>query len=336
MATVKDVARDAGVSVGTVSRVLNGMHVSEKNRRKVEESIRRLNYEMDYYARGLKVRNTRTIAVIIPDTLNPFFARWVYELEKEISGKKYKMLLCQTQGDEEKEGWYFKMAAQNKVDGIIGITYNNTDAYLSGNFPFVSLDRHFETEVCCVASDNYRGGVLAAERLLASGCSRPVYIRSGSRKSGETMKRGEGFRDAFRAQGIKTGEIDLGCDQERPGDREKLKALLRNRLEERKREDKEGFDGIFVSTDVLACVVCEALRECGYRIPEDVQVIGYDGVRRDYGEQYGVSTIVQPVKDMARACVELLLRQIRGERVESLTIFPVAFAEGGTTRPREA
>lgn len=333
MATVKDVARDAGVSVGTVSRVLNGMHVSEKNRIKVEESIRRLNYEMDYYARGLKVRNTRTMAVIIPDTLNPFFARWVYELEKVISEKKYKMLLCQTQGDEEKEGWYFKMAAQNKVDGIIGITYNHTDAYLSGNFPFVSLDRHFTTEVCCVASDNYRGGVLAAQRLLQDGCRRPVYIRSGSRTSGETLKRGAGFRDTFGAEGIGIEEIDLGCDQERPGDREKIKTLLRQRFLQQ--EGRKTPDGIFVSTDVLACIVCEALEACGLRVPQQVQVIGYDGVRRDYSENYCVSTIVQPMEEMARACVELLLRQIRGERVKNLTIFPVAFAEGGTTRKRE-
>ena len=116
MVTIKDVAQDAGVAVGTVSKVLNGQHVSEKNRIKVEASVTKLGYQMNFYARGLKTKNTYTIAVIVPEILNPFFAEWVYYIEQELYKNGYKMLLCNTQGMPEKEEYYYRMAEQNKVD----------------------------------------------------------------------------------------------------------------------------------------------------------------------------------------------------------------------------
>lgn len=133
MATIKDVANDAGVAVGTVSKVLNGHYVSEENKRKVEESIARLGYQMNYYARGLKTKYTYTVAVIVPDILNPFFARLVYAAEQELYKSGYRMFLCQSQNDPEKDSYYLRLARQNKVDGIMGITFNETELSLAGN-----------------------------------------------------------------------------------------------------------------------------------------------------------------------------------------------------------
>ena len=334
MVTIKDVARDAGVAVGTVSKVLNGQYVKEANRIRVEESVRKLNYEMNYYARGMKMGNSSTIAVIIPDVLNPFFSHWVYELEKEISSRNYKMLLCQTDGDAEKEGLYFKMASQNRVDGIIGITYNDTDAYMSGDFPFVSLDRHFATTVCCVASDNMEGGRIAARKLVEGGCSRLIYIRSGSNQSGETLKRWDGFEEGCRQLGYEAVQFDLG-NEKNAGDgwqvfRERIYEFLKNQMT----DGKLSYDGIFVSTDVLARVVIEQLNRLGLDAPDDVQVIGYDGIKAYQADRYWVSTIVQPIADMARTAVEMLLLEISGEEVPVMNILPVTFAYGGTTKER--
>ena len=101
MVTIKDVAQDAGVAVGTVSKVLNGQYVSEKNRIKVEASVKKLGYQMNFYARGLKTKNTYTVAALVPEILNPFFAEWVYYIEQELYKNGYKLLLCNTQGMPE-------------------------------------------------------------------------------------------------------------------------------------------------------------------------------------------------------------------------------------------
>ena len=116
--TMKDVAREAGVALGTVSKVINGIPVSEKYRRKVEDAIRTLNYEVNTYARGLKTQKSNLIALIIPNTLNPFFASFAYYIESALYKRGLRLLLCCANGIPEKEIDYLNMAANNKVDGV--------------------------------------------------------------------------------------------------------------------------------------------------------------------------------------------------------------------------
>ncbi len=327
MATIKDVASDAGVAVGTVSKVLNGQYVSAENKRKVEESVRRLGYQMNYYARGLKTRYTYTIAVIVPDILNPFFACLVYHIEKELYKLGYKMFLCQSQMEPEKEAYYLRLVSQNKVDGIMGITFNENDAYFTGDIPAVIFDRHFRGPVCCISSDNFRGGELAAERLLAGGSRKLLYIRTGSSLSSETLKRGQGFASKCQERHASYEMLDLGDDADFYPEQGILEAL-KSRME----GGVPSFDGIYTSTDGLALEVIKQLDHLQIQVPRDVQVIGHDGLRRMNRGDYLVSSIAQPVEDMARAGVECLLRQIRKEETEDITILPVTFVEGGTTR----
>lgn len=333
MATIKDVALDAGVAVGTVSKVINGQYVSEKNRKKVEESIERLGYQMNFYARGLKVRNTYTVAAIVPETINPFFAIWVYYLEQALYKNGYKMLLCNTQGTIEKEQSYFRMAAQNKVDGIICVTYRDVEEYVQEDIPVVSLDRHFEKKICCVSSDNYHGGELAAEKMISTGSTRLLYMRSGSILPGETMKRGPGFVDYCHAHGVSVETLDLGDDFEIFGDgNSSIDDVLQEFLIASRKSGKMRYDGIYTSTDSLAWLLLNQTRKLGIRVPEEVQIIGHDGLRMMNRGNYFVSTIVQPVKEMAEKSVEIVLKKIRGEETEMMTILPVKFADGGTTR----
>lgn len=333
MVTIKDVALDANVAVGTVSKVVNGQHVSEKNRKKVEASIKKLGYEINYYARGLKTQRTYTIAVIVPEIINPFFASWVYYIEQTLYSHKYKMLLCNTQGTVEKEEYYFKMAGQNKVDGIICVSYRDAEPYVSENVPIISLDRHFEKKISCICSDNYHGGELAAEKMISTGSRHLLYIRSGSSIPGETMKRGLGFTDYCKSKGISCETLDLGDDFE-VFEREKLflQEEICNFLIASRRTGKMRYDGIYASTDWLALILLEEMKKIGVCVPEETQLIGHDGLRWMNGGSYMVSTIVQPVKDMAEISVELVLKKIRGEEIDILTMLPVKFADGGTTR----
>ena len=142
--TMKDVALEAGVSVGTVSRVINKEKgIKEVTLKKVQRAIKTLDYIPDNYARGMKKNRTETIALIIPSIWHPFFSEFAYHVEKELLKYNYKLFICNADSDSQNEIEYIEMLKQNKVDGIIGITYSDIDKYILSDLPFVSIDRHF-------------------------------------------------------------------------------------------------------------------------------------------------------------------------------------------------
>lgn len=332
MVTIKDVAKDAGVSIGTVSKVINSIYVTPGNKEKVQQSIEKLGYRANAaYARGGKVQKTNTVAIIVPDLINPFFALLVNYMEEELSKHDYKLFLCNSQCDKRKEIAYINMAKQNKMDGLIAVTYSDSDDYLTDDLPIVSIDRHFRSNICCVASDNYQGGKLAAEKLIRTGCKNIIYIRAGSNIRGETLKRRNGFIHACEKSGIHFCCMEFGEETtiERNGE---TKRKIEQFLEQCRKDDGLLYDGIFTSSDILGLIIVEKLRSMGLKVPEEVQVIGYDGIRIFNIGDYFISSIKQPVRDMAVTCVHHLLKLIDREPIELLTILPVTFAEGGTTR----
>lgn len=125
--TMKDVAQEAGVALGTVSKVVNGIPVGEEYRVRVEKAIKKLGYRVNIYARGLRNERTRTIQVIIPNLTNPFFAELVHHITKELAQKDYKTMLCMTDGDPSLEQTHILMAKQHMADGIIYNGPHNPD-----------------------------------------------------------------------------------------------------------------------------------------------------------------------------------------------------------------
>lgn len=164
---MKDVAREAGVALGTVSKVINGLPVSDIYREKVEEAIKLLHYEVNTYARGLKTQKSNLIALIIPNTTNPFFAAFTDHIEGALYKRGLKLLLCCADGIPEKEIACLSMATQNKVDGVIALTYSDIGKYIAEDIPIVVFDRFFENHnIPRVGSDNFAGACLAIEKLL--------------------------------------------------------------------------------------------------------------------------------------------------------------------------
>jgi LacI family transcriptional regulator len=326
-ATMKDVAKEAGVALGTVSKVINNIHVGEEYKIKVERAIKKLGYEVDVYARGMKKQKTDTIALIIPNLLNPFFASFAYYLEFELSKHDFKLLLCNSYGNAEKEVRYINMAKQNKVDGIVGITYSDIEKEVSNNCRFVSIDRHFSNfNIPCVSSDNYKGGELAAKKLIETGCRNLAFICTSSNVYGETYKRKLGFIDACKKNGIKYKLLELVEPHENVEN-----ACLRF-LEENMSNGKLIIDGIFFSTDNLALIVKKIIESYGVSIPEDMSLIGYDGIKLVPELGYFVSSIRQPVDLMAKKCVEIMISLINKKTVQEINYLPITFVEGGTTK----
>lgn len=323
MATMKDVAQRAGVGVGTVSRVINRVPgVKESTLIKVNQAIKELNYIPDEYARGLKTKSSRTIALILPSVWYPFFSEFAYYVEKRLDKENYKLLLCNSNGNPAEEAKYIKMLKQNKIDAIIAITYSDIEQYIYSNIPFVSLDRYFDKKVSYVTSDNYEGGKLAARKLLEHGARSLAYVGSHSKYPNGTMLRRDGFRDYLENIGIDYKEIFL---------QEPVNDFTPYILEMLKVHPK--IDGIFCHTDSLLLKLRKILNQYGYRVPEDIQLIGFDGMNLSSDLPLGISTIAQPVEQLANGAVDLVLRKIVDPSLKNeAKMYPVRYVDGNTTK----
>ncbi len=320
--TMADVAREAGVALGTVSRVVNGEQVGAGYRDKVEAAIQRLGYQYNSSGRALRTDSTDIIAVIIPNTVNPYFALLVHHLNRELEKRGKRMLLCFTEYDRNREQDLIRMAQQNRVDGIIALTYN-PDLTIPGEIPFVTIDRFFSVSVPCIAADNFTGGRMAAQKLASLGCRQVAFMRIGSTLTNEPSKRKDGFISACVELGLPFEVMAL--EDGAPFSR--FEQFLRDHIT----DGKLSFDGLFIGTDYLAWQIIRLLGSMRIRVPEDVQVIGFDGIRMFGDMEYVVSTIVQPVPEIAEACVSTVLsRHLSGR--PSLICLPVRYAPGGTTK----
>lgn len=320
--TMSDVAREAGVALGTVSRVVNGQTVGDEFRKKVEDAIARLGYQYNNSGRSLRTGSTNTIALIIPNTIHPYFALLTHHVNMALEKRNYRMLLCFTEYDNDRETEFIQMAKQNQVDGIIALTYN-PNLRIPDGIPFVTIDRFFSTSVPCIAADNFGGGWLAAHKLQEFGCRNLAFIRTGSTLTNEPSKRKDGFISACVDMNLPFETMILEDGQPF----EQIETFLDSHIQ----DGKLSFDGLFIGTDYLAWQVIQALRKKKIRVPEDVQVIGFDGLRMLGNLGRVVSTIVQPVEEIAETCVSTVLSH-HLSNVPSLICLPVKYEFGGTTR----
>lgn len=323
-ATMKDVAKLAGVGVGSVSRVINNVPVKDSTRKKIESAIKELNYEPDIYARGLKMNKTSTIALILPTVWHPFFSEFAYHVESELEARDYKLYLCNSDGKSEKEYEYIQMVKQNKVDGIIGITYSEIDQYIFSSLPFVSIDRYFVEDVIYVTADNAEGGRMAAKELAKRGASHLAFIGGYQETPNETKNRRKYFEIEAQNLGIPCDTLNL---------LEPIEDLEKE--VERFLTEHPTIDGIFTINDLAALDVIRIAEKLGKKVPEDIQVIGFDGLKMTRETNYLVTSIAQPLEEMAKAAVSLLLQVVEGKEVQRRTILPVSFQEGTTTKKIE-
>ncbi|WHX47932.1 LacI family DNA-binding transcriptional regulator [Paenibacillus woosongensis] len=322
MASIKDVANLAGVAVGTVSRVINNSGAVKPNtRRKVEEAIRELNYIPNEVARNFKMQKSKMVALLLPSIWNPFFSELAYYIEDELDLEGFKLMLCNSGGKPEKELYYLDMLRQNKVAGIVGITYNDIESNVSHDIPIVSIDRHFDKKITCVTSDNYEGGRIALRELVKAGARKPAFIGSVTSVFSETMNRKKGFIHEAETLGI---EVVV---YEKPDPIVDENAFFNEFFNE-----YGDVDGVFAITDMLAASYIERARRQGIRVPEDVKVIGYDGIQNHPYFHPILSTIRQPVEEMARMTIRLLYNKIEGKPLDKQVYrIPVIYKPGETT-----
>ena len=317
MTTLKDVAKLAGVTVTTVSRVLNNRgYIGAETRTKVMSAMKSLDYQPNELARSLIFQRSRIIGVIVPSVSHPFFGELVTALEFEASRRGYKILLANSRHDAEKETDYLDMLKRNKVDGIIlASRTDDTKSFLNVTLPLLSYDRELSPDIPVVSADNREGGRIVAQHLIERGCRNLLYIGGSSTVRQLSNLRGDGFAEACKAAHLPCAVVET----------EEISFISQHYEKhiEKAIDTYPDVDGIFASSDVIAAQVIRCLAARKLRVPEDVRVVGFDDVMIAWILQPALTTVRQPIEAMAVQMFELLERKIKGAPAPAKTILPV-------------
>ena len=325
MATLKDVAKETGLTVSTVSRVLNNRgYISDETRKKVYAAMKKLNYQPNEVARSLSKQSSNTIGVIVPHIKHPYFAELISNLENEAYKKKYKILLFNSQQKEERLKEHLEICFGNRVAGIIFCSGNvNMHELEYLNVPLVTIERYIEEGTAAVECDNLQGGNLAARHLIEKGCKHLLHFSGLPETAMPADLRGVGFREVCEAENIDYKEITTSAVQ--------YKNLEYHEEIERVLLENPEVDGIFASSDIIAAEILQVCWKKGIKVPEQIKVVGFDDVSIASLTTPAITTIHQPIKEMATLAMELMMKAIDGEMVPKRSLLPVYLVDRETT-----
>jgi DNA-binding LacI/PurR family transcriptional regulator len=312
--TIYDVARLAGVSTATVSRALNDTgQIAPPTRAAIDAAIEQLGYHPNTAARSLVTRSTQTLALLLPDITNPFYAELVRGIQERALEAGHTMLLCTTEGDPEREEQYLNLLRAKQVDGVLvdGLVLPppRITRFVRDGLPIVCLDRDIDsTLVPLVQVDNRLGARLATQHLLDLG-HRVVAHVTGPAGLGISEQRIAGFRAAHNALGYNVDErlIAVGSFTEEGG-YEATQELLESRE----------FTALFAANDLSAIGALRALVDARLEVPNDVSVVGFDDIRLAQFTIPPLTTVHQPASAIARTATELLLELAAGRSVTQM------------------
>ncbi|WP_347252945.1 HTH-type transcriptional repressor PurR [Leminorella grimontii] len=312
MATIKDVAKRAGVSTTTVSHVINKTRfVAEDTKTAVWAAIKELSYSPSAVARSLKVNSTKTLGLLATSSGSPYFAEVIQAVESACYKKGYTLILCNTQNDLEKQQAYLAMLAQKRVDGLLVMCSEYHPPLLEllndyQHIPMMVMDWGKHSDFTDNIEDNgFHGGYLAARYLIDRG-HRDIATITGQLNEFTGRERHSGFLHA-----LKEANIDIPDEW----------------IVEADFQPQEGYDGmmkllkaqkrptaLFCGGDVIAMGALCAAGEMGLRVPDDISVIGYDDIRNTRFYNPPLTTIQQPKENLAEMALDMLLDRIINKR----------------------
>jgi LacI family transcriptional regulator len=329
VATSSDIAREAGVSQATVSRVLNGdPRVAPATRLRVMEVVERLGYTPNAIARGLVTQKTDLVGVVISDVMNPFYPELLEAIAERLARHGLKMILFNAGGRDDDV--YTRLLLEQRVDGIIFTSPRRDSAMVRDlarrGFPLVLTNRFVENVKCDMAIGDNRGGAQeVGEHLLALGHRRMAVI-TGDPRASTSHERLESFRAKLAAAGVRLADemvVSGGFNAERA-----------YRCAEELLKHGNRPTAIACLNDLMAFGALNAARRLGVRVPEDVSIVGFDDVWMAAWESFELTTVHQPLAEMARASVELLTARLANPKREvRRLVFPATLVVRKTTGP---
>lgn len=327
MATIRDVAKLAGVSVATVSRVINSNgYVNEDTRNKVMSAINELNYKPSDVARSLFKGRSKMIGLIVPDITNPFFPELARAVEDVTSEAGYTFVLCNSDNQMEKEEKYMHALKQKYIDGFIVVSSTLTSEQVQAlEVPVVALDRIISQTMPTVNVKNYEGAIMAVNHLIDCGCKRIAHV-AGPDYVDNAVSRRKGYEDAVRQFDWFTNDLIIDGKYELEAAKEAATRLLKH--------DNE-IDGIFVGNDLMAVGVLKAAEALNINVPEDLSIVGFDGIALGKTTTPALTTIAQPIYEVGTKAAELLLSHLDGKAVQNQSsTFDVTLIERESTYRR--
>lgn len=314
--TIQDVAKAAGVSVATVSRVLNSSPtVAEGTRDAVLDAIKRLDYRPNLLGRNLRRTETRLILALLPTIANPFYSRIVKGIEDVAHKNGYNVMLCNTDSNADREQLYLGLLKNRLADGVILMAPETAGGELTAigaDFPVVQCCEYKEgAQVSLVRIDNHAAARKAARHLISLG-HKKIGLISSRNSFLSTVRREQGFLSALEEAGIPMGEgcLAYGDYSFKSGHRAALGLLAM----------KERPTAIFAISDIMAIGVLRAAREKGLKVPEDLAVVGFDNISFSSMCDPMLTTVSQPKYDLGCTAMDLLLKTIQGELKEPVEI----------------
>lgn len=308
MATMKDVARLAGVSTSTVSHVINSNRfVSDAVRERVENAVKTLNYAPSAVARSLKLRQTHTIGMLLTASSNPFYAEVVRGVENSCYERGYSLILCNTAGSEERMNRSLETLLQKRVDGLLVMC---TESHLPSAaifnrypaIPAVMMDwAPFASDGDIIQDNALLGGELATQYLIDQGYRRIACISGPLDKTPGRMRL-QGYYQALKKNGLPLlPEYVIHSDFEFQGGYDAMTQLLAL---------KTLPQAVFANNDAMAVGVYNALFQAGLRIPQDIAVIGYDDIELSRYLSPPLTTIRQPKDELGELAIDALLHRL--------------------------
>lgn len=305
---MKDVARLAGVSTSTVSHVINrNRYVSDSIRAKVEQAIDTLNYAPSALARSLKLKQTRTIGMLITASSNPFYAELVRGVERSCFERGYSLVLCNTEGNEQRMNRNLETLLQKRVDGLL-LLY--TESHLSSAAllkrypatPMVMMDwAPFEAGCDLIQDNSLLGGELAGQYLIDQGYQRIACITGPLDKTPAHLRL-MGFRNALLRAGLTMADdYQVSGNFEFTGGFQAIQTLL---------AQPQPPCAVFTGNDATAIGAYSALHQAGWRIPDDMALIGYDDIEIARYLPPPLTTIHQPKDDLGELAVDVLIHRM--------------------------
>lgn len=348
MITIKDVAQRAGVSIATVSRVLNGYeHVRPAVRERVQTVIAELNYRPNRLASSFRTQQTKVVGVLLRQQRTPFSSALAYAIEDYLFGAGYRVLICSTNGDAEREEVYVRSMIDLKADGVIirpsasqARTTRNVDMLREAGIPMVFADMWYKVPgVSGIVCDNFSGGYEGVRYLLGLG-HRRIGIIAG--EGAQRQKKIDvGNVGSERVRGIIKASQDLAADVElsfcNPFKTESN--LETGRLEaHRLLDDQPDVTAIFATTDMLAVGAMQAAHQRGLSVPQELSILGYDGVLESAITFPALSTMRQPIHEMGTLAARTLLEHITNKDapVHSVVLENALLERASTGAPRRS
>ena len=304
---MSDVAERAGLSISTVSHVINNSRsVSDESRQRVLQAMEELDFKPNALARSLRLRKTNTLGMIVPDSANPFFAEVSRAIEDASFAQNYSVILCNSEGDLDKQGAYTNVLIENRVAGILFVAAGPSTELVNDlgrrRVPLVVVDREVPgVGVDTVMTNHAQGGCLATQHLIDLGHKRIACIAGNSEVS-PSAERLTGYRQTLNKNGhpydkklVVKGDFQYESGY---GATTYLLALERPPT------------AIFACNDLMAVGCISAASEFGYRVPDDLSVVGFDDVRLASFTNPPLTTIVQPKVEIGTIATKMLLERV--------------------------